>query len=93
MTERHFETKAELRDFVADIADEYREDADEWGTYEAATALYDDHDLCPWSITTHLESNVPYDELSGPDPREMLVHEAYLCLEALLAEIYDLGDE
>jgi len=88
MTERHFESKSELRDFVADVADEYRADADEWGTYEAATALYEDHDLCPWSITTHLDSNVPYNELSGPDPRDMLTHEAYLCLEKLLTEIY-----
>ncbi len=67
MTERHFQSEAELRDFVAEVADEYSADADEWGTYEAATAVYDDHNLCPWSITTHLESNVPYDELSGPD--------------------------
>jgi hypothetical protein len=89
MTERHFGSESELRDFIADVADEYRADADEWGTYEAATALYDDYDLCPWSITTHLESNVPYDELSGPDPREMLVQEAYLCLDELLTEVYD----
>jgi hypothetical protein len=67
MSERHFDSEPELRDFVADIADEYCADAAEWGTYEAATAVYDDHNLCPWSITTHLESNVPYDELSGPD--------------------------
>jgi hypothetical protein len=93
MTERHFESEAELQGFVADVADEYRADADESGTYEAATALYDDYDLCPWSITTHLESNVPYDELSGPDPREMLVHEAYLCLEEMLVETYDSNDE
>jgi hypothetical protein len=89
MTERHFESEAELREFIADVADEYRGDADEYGEYEAATALYEDHDLCPWSITTYLESNVPYDELSGPDPRDMLVHEAYLCLDELLTEIYD----
>lgn len=89
MTERHFDSEAELRDFVAEVADEYRTDADEYGEYEAATALYEDHDLCPWSITTHLESNVPFNELSGPDPRDMLVHEAYLCLEELLTEIYD----
>jgi len=88
MTERHFDSEAELREFVAEVADEYRADADEYGEYEAATALYEDHDLCPWSITTHLESTVPYDELSGPDPRDVLVHEAYLCLESLLAEIY-----
>jgi hypothetical protein len=89
MTERHFDSESELRDFIADVADEYRADADEWGTYEAATALYDDYDLCPWSITTHLESTVPYDELAGPDPRDMLVHEAYLCLEELLTEMYE----
>lgn len=89
MRERHFQSKANLKEFVADVADEYRADAEEWGTYEAATALYDDHDLCPWSITAHLESNVPYSELSGPDPRDMLTHEAYLCLEQLLTEIYD----
>lgn len=89
MTERHFDSESELRDFTADVADEYRADADEWGTYEAATALYDDYDLCPWSITTHLESTVPYDELAGPDPRDMLVHEAYLCLEELLTEVYE----
>jgi hypothetical protein len=88
MTERHFESEAELRDFVADVADEYRADADEWDTYEAATALYEDYDLCPWSITTHLESTVPFDELSGPDPREMLVQEACLCIESLLTDIY-----
>ena len=88
MTERHFESEDVLRDFVAEVADEYRAGADEYGTYEAATALYNDHGLCPWSITTHLESNVPYDELSGPDPREMLVHEACLCIESLLADIY-----
>jgi hypothetical protein len=88
MTERHFESKAELREFVAEVANEYRVDADDWGEYEAATALYEDHDLCPWSITTHLESNVPHDELSGPDPREMLVHEAYLCIESILTDIY-----
>jgi hypothetical protein len=88
MTQRHFESKAALRDFVTDKADESRTDADEWGTYEAATALYDDHDLYPWSITSHLESTVPYDELSGPDPREMLIHEAYLCLEEVLTESY-----
>lgn len=40
------------------------------------------------SITTHLESTVPYDELSGPDPREMLVHEARLCVESPLTDIY-----
>lgn len=89
MTERHFDSESELREFIADVAEEYRDDADEWGTYEAATALYEDHDLCPWSITTHLESTVPYDELSGPDPREMLVHEAYLCLDELLTGFYD----
>jgi hypothetical protein len=88
MTERHFESETELCDFVAEIADEYRADADEYGDYEAATALYDDHDLCPWSITTYLESNVPYDELSGPDPREMLVQEARLCIESILTDIY-----
>jgi hypothetical protein len=88
MTERHFDSEAELREFVGEVADEYRADADEYDEYEAATALYEDHDLCPWSITTHLESNVPYDELSGPDPRDMLVHEAYLCLDELLTEIY-----
>ncbi|MBB6647847.1 hypothetical protein [Halobellus ruber] len=89
MSRQHFESESDLRDFVTDVADEYRADADEWSTYEAATALYENHDLCSWSITTHLESNVPYDELSGPDPRDMLVHEAYLCLEELLTEIYD----
>lgn len=89
MRERHFESKASLKEFVVDTADEYRADADEWGTYEAATALYEDYNLCPWNVTTHLESNVPYSELSGPDPRDMLVHEAYLCLEELLTEIYD----
>ena len=68
MTDRHFESEAELREFVADAAEEYRADADKRGEYEAATALYNDHGLCPWSITTHLESNVPYDELSGPGP-------------------------
>lgn len=47
MTERHFDSESELRDFIADAADEYRADADEWGTYEAATALYDDYDICP----------------------------------------------
>lgn len=88
MCARHFESEAALRDFVAEVADEYRAEADEWGTYEAATTLYDDYDLCPWSITTHLESTVPYDELSGPDPREMLVHEASLCLEEVLTAIY-----
>jgi hypothetical protein len=88
MTERHFDSETELREFVADVAAEYRADADEYGAYEAATALYDDHDLCPWSITTHLESNVPYDELSGPDPREMLVQEACLCIESVLTDIY-----
>jgi hypothetical protein len=89
MTERHFHSEAELREFVVEVADEYRADADEYGAYEAATALYDDHDLCPWSITTHLESNVPFNELSGPDPRDALEHEAYLCLENVLNEIYD----
>lgn len=29
MTERHFESEAELRDFAADVADEYRADAAE----------------------------------------------------------------
>lgn len=67
MRKRHFESETDLRNFIADIADEYCNDADEWGTYEAATTLYDDHEFCPWSITTHLESNVPFDELSGPD--------------------------
>lgn len=89
MTERHFDSEADLRTFVSEVADEYRADADEWGTYEAATALYSDYNLCPWSITTHLESTVPYDELSGPDPRDMLTYEAYLCLAELLTEIYD----
>jgi hypothetical protein len=88
MTTQHVESETALRAFIADVADEYRADADEWGEYEAATALYDDHDLCPWSITTHLESNVPYDELSGPEPRDMLVHEAYLCIESILTDIY-----
>jgi hypothetical protein len=88
MTRRHFESESDLREFVADVAEEYRNDAVDWGTYEAATALYEDHNLCPWSITTHLESNVPYEELSGPDPRDMLVHEARLCIESLLTEIY-----
>jgi hypothetical protein len=88
MTERHFDSEAELREFVAGVADEYRAEADEYGEYEAATALYEDHDLCPWSITTYLESNVPFNELSGPDPRAMLVHEAYLCIESILTDIY-----
>lgn len=93
MTERHFESEADLREFIADIADDYCNDATEWGTYEAATALYNDYDLCPWSITTHLESNVPFDELSGPDPRDMLIHEVHLCIEALLTERYaDVAD-
>jgi hypothetical protein len=47
MSERHFDSEPELRDFVADIADEYCADAAEWGTYEAATALYEDHGLDP----------------------------------------------
>lgn len=89
MSERHFESEQALRKFVANVADDYRDDAVEWDTYEAATALYADHDLCPWSITTHLESNVPFDELSGPDPRDKLEHEAYLCLENILNDIYD----
>jgi hypothetical protein len=89
MTRRHLESRADLREFVAEVADEYRAEADEWGTYEAATALYEDYNLCPWNITTHFESNVPFNELSGPDPRDMLVHEAYLCLEDLLTEIYE----
>lgn len=89
MTERHFDSENELSEFIADVADEYRADADEWGTYEAATALYDEYDLCPWSITTYLESNIPYDELSGPDPRDMLTHEACLCIEQLLTDIYE----
>jgi hypothetical protein len=88
MARRQFETEAELREFVSSVADDYRDDATNWDTYEAATALYADHNLCPWSITTHLESNVPYDELAGPDPREMLVHEACLCIESLLTEHY-----
>jgi hypothetical protein len=89
MTNQHFQSEDALREFVAEVADEYRADADEWGTYEAATALYDDYDLCPWSITMYLDSNVPYDELSGSDPRDMLTHEAYLCLEQLLTDIYE----
>jgi len=93
MTDRHFESEAALREFVKDVAGESRADADEWGTYEAATALYDDYDLCPWSITTHLDSTVPYDDLSGPGPREMLVHEACLCLEEVLTEIYNASNE
>ncbi|MBB6644883.1 hypothetical protein [Halobellus ruber] len=88
MTDRHFDSEAELRAFVAEVAAEYRADTDEYGEYEAATALYEDHDLCPWSVTTHLESTVPFDELSGPDPREILIHEACLCIESVLTDIY-----
>lgn len=89
MAERHFDSDNELRKFIADVAEEYRADAEEWDTYEAATALYDEYDLCPWSITTYFESNVPYDELSGPNPRDMLIHEACLCIEQLLTEVYE----
>jgi hypothetical protein len=86
MVTRHFDSEAELREFVTSVANDYRDDATEWGTYEAATVLYDDHDICLWSITTHLESTVPYDELSGPDPRDMIEHEAVLCIESILEE-------
>ena len=89
MTHRHFDSEEKHREFVADVADDYRDDAAEWGTYEAATALYADHDLCPWSITTYLESTVPYDELSGPDPRDMIEHEANLCIAELLDDCLD----
>jgi len=92
MTRRHFDSESDLRESIADVAGEYRADAEEWGTYEAASALYDDHDLCPWSITTHLDSNVPFDELSGPDPRDMIEHEAYLCLEIILNDIYEFDE-
>jgi hypothetical protein len=88
MSERHFDSKDSIREFVAGTASDYRDDAIEWGTYEAATALYKDHDICPWSITSYFESNVPYDELSGPDPRDMIEHEAILCLEKVLDDQY-----
>ena len=88
MSERHFQSEDEIREFLSDIADDYREDAEEWGTYEAATAIAMDYDICPWSITKYFESSVPYDELSGPDPRDMIEHEAYLCIEDLLEQIY-----
>jgi hypothetical protein len=46
MTERHFDPEAELRLFIITVADEYRAEPGEHGTYEAATALYDEYDLC-----------------------------------------------
>jgi hypothetical protein len=88
MSERHFRSEEAIREFVADVAPQHREDAEEWDTYEAASALYKEEGLCPWSITTHFESNVPYGELSGPSPRTMIEHEAMLCLEALLEDYY-----
>jgi hypothetical protein len=88
MSERHIRFEEAIREFVADVAPQYRKDAEEWDTYEAASALYEEEGLCPWSITTHFESNVPYGELSGPSPRTMIEHEAMLCLEALLEDYY-----
>ena len=88
MTEQHFQSANEVREFLNDVADQYRKDADEYGTYEAATAIFSDYSLCPWSITNYFESSVPYDELSGPDPRDMIEHEAVLCIEEILDEIY-----
>jgi hypothetical protein len=92
MVERHFESEDEIREFVTSVAEEYRDEAEEWGRYEAATTLYKESDLCPWSITKYFESSVPYDELSGPDPRDMIEHEAILCIEEILEKIY-LGDK
>ena len=92
MSERHFESGDEIQEFVTSVAEEYQEDAEEWGTYEAATALYQENDLCPWSITKYFESNVPYDELSGPDPRDMIEHEATLCIEEILEDFYVGGE-
>lgn len=37
----------ELRAFVADVADDYCAEVDGWGTYEAVTTLYADHERCP----------------------------------------------
>lgn len=92
MAERHFESKDEIQEFVSSVAERYQDEAKEWGTYEAATSLYKESELCPWSVTKYFESNVPYDELSGPDPRNMIEHEATLCIEEILEKVY-LEDE
>jgi hypothetical protein len=40
MSERHFDSEAELRDFIVTVADEYRAEANEHTTYETTTARY-----------------------------------------------------
>lgn len=86
MIRRHFESEAERRAFLAVVVDDYRNDAAEWDMHETATALYDDHDPCPWNITTHLDPTAPYDELSGLD--SCVRNKACLSIESLLAELY-----
>ncbi|MDS0243762.1 MULTISPECIES: hypothetical protein [unclassified Haloferax] len=83
----HFESSAEVRDFVSEQLGDYRSVAEQYDTYEAATAIRADFDLCPWSIATQFESPVPFDELAGPDPTDSVNHLATLCLEEVIAEL------
>ncbi|WP_081909274.1 hypothetical protein [Haloferax prahovense] len=85
----HFESAAEVRDFVSKHLANYQSVAEEYDTYEAATAIRADFNLCPWSIATQFESPVPFDELTGPDPTDAVNHLAILCLEELIIELLD----
>ncbi|WP_128081467.1 hypothetical protein [Haloferax sp. ATB1] len=82
----HFTSETQLKQFVHEISDDYQDIASQFDTYEAATAVFEDYDLCPWNITSFVRGGVPHDELSGPDPRDQLRHEAVLAVESLLEQ-------
>jgi len=85
----HFESAAAVRDFVDEHIEEYRSVAEQYDSYEAATAMQDDFNLCPWSIATQFDSPVPFDELAGPNPVDAVNHLAILCLENIMLEFLD----
>ena len=80
----HFGSRTDIKTFLSTLPDSERQTLQAEEPYEAATILVEDYSLCPWNITEHVESQVPVTELSGTDPRDMLRHEAVLCLEQLI---------
>ncbi|MCO8266299.1 hypothetical protein NKF06_06795 [Haloferax sp. AB510] len=83
----HFESAVAVQEFVNEHLADYRVVAEKYDTYEAATALQSDFNLCPWSIANQFESPVPFDELAGPDPVDMVNHLSVLCLEEIIDEL------
>lgn len=80
----HFSSESEFERFVQEVSSEYKDLAVTHDSYEAATAIFEDFELCPWSVTSYVRAEVPFDELAGPDPRDRLRNEAILAIESAL---------